>query len=106
MDDEIVENEKTEEESTTEITLLDKVKKTLGISGTYQDELLNLYIEATKRYMRDAGVSQEAVDADSSVVIITKGVIDLWSYSEGKGRFSALFKDLVNQLRLTSGKDV
>lgn len=97
MNDENVENE---------ITLLDKVKKTLGISGTYQDELLNLYIEATKRYMRDAGVRKESIEEDASVVIITKGVVDLWSYSEGKGRFSALFKDLVNQLRLTSGKDV
>lgn len=88
-----------------DLEILSKVKKAMGISGDYQDELLEIYISSVTDFMKNAGVSDSAIRDKKSVAVITRGVIDLWGYSSGKGKFSTLFKEMVDQLRKTRGKE-
>ena len=84
------------------ITLLDKVKDALGITGEYQDATLNVYIDEVKAYMVSAGVSEEVVNADSSAGVIARGVTDLWNYNGGAGKLSQYFYERVSQLSYTT----
>lgn len=88
-----------------DLEILSKVKKVMGIAGNYQDDLLEIYISSVTDFMKNAGVSDKAMRDKKSVAVITRGVIDLWGYSAGKGKFSTLFKEMVEQLRLTRGKE-
>lgn len=88
-----------------EVSLLEKVKSMLGVTGTYQDATLQLYIDEVKQYLTDGGVSQETVEASTSAGIIARGVIDLWNYGAGAGALSAYFKERAIQLALRSKDD-
>ena len=44
-------------------TLLTKVKSALGVSGTYTDDAISVYIDEVVDYMRGAGVSPQASTA-------------------------------------------
>lgn len=83
------------------ITLLDKVKSALGITGEYQDATLNVYIDEVKAYMVSAGVSEDIINADSSAGVIARGVTDIWNYNGGEGKLSQYFYQRVSQLALT-----
>lgn len=76
--------------------ILEKVKKSLGITGTYQDDTLKEYIDEVKEYMIDAGVSKEVANSNISAGVIARGVSDLWNY--GGGKLSEYFKQRVTQL--------
>ena len=78
--------------------ILSKVKSALGITGTYQDDTLNVYINEVKEYMMDAGVSESVVNSDVSAGVIARGVTDLWNYNGGGGQLSAYFYQRVSQL--------
>lgn len=78
-------------------TLLDRVKKSLGITGEYQDETLTEYINEVKEYLMDAGVPEAVVNSDVSAGVISRGVSDLWNY--GTGRLSDYFYQRATQLR-------
>lgn len=80
------------------ITLLDKVKSALGITGDYQDATLNVYIDEVKAYMISAGVPEEIINADSSAGVIARGVTDLWNYNGSDGKLSQYFYERVCQL--------
>jgi len=82
----------------TETELLTKVKKGLGISGTYQDDTLQVHIDTVKAFMRDAGVAETVVNDAVSVGCILAGVNDLWNYSSGGVTFSDFFNKRVIQL--------
>lgn len=56
--------------------LLIKLKKTLRITGEYQDDTLVELIQQVKFDMVGMGVSQEVVDSAESVGTIIKGVWD------------------------------
>lgn len=84
----------------TEAELLHKVKASLGITGTYQDETLRPYLDDIRMYMLDAGVSQKTVNSSASVGVISRGVSDLWNYGSGNGKLSEYFIQRVIQLRL------
>lgn len=88
-----------------DLEILSKVKKALGMSGDYQDELLEIYIASTMDFMKNAGVSEEAIRDKKSVAVIARGVIDSWNYLGGKGKFSTLFTEMVEQLRMTRGRE-
>ena len=76
--------------------LLPKVKTMLGITGTYQDELLTGYIEEVIAFMVDAGVPK---NTQSSVTgVVARGVSDLWNYGMGNTSFSPYFMQRVAQL--------
>lgn len=89
--------------------ILEKVKKSLGITGTYQDDTLQEYIEEVICYMIDAGVPSEVADSKISAGVIARGVMDLWNY--GSGKLSDYFYQRVTQLAYkevpeTEGEDV
>lgn len=73
----------------TEDELLIKVKRDMGLTGTYHDEVIKDYIQYVKEFLVDGGVPKEVVDSSSSVGAITQGVNDMWG-NEGNG-FSNLF---------------
>lgn len=79
--------------------LLIKVKKGLGITGDYQDDTLQIYIDEVEDFMRGAGVSDAIINSNSSVGVITRGVSDLWDYGSGSTGLSPYFKERVVQLR-------
>ena len=82
--------------------VLEKVKKALGITGSYQDDTLNVYIDEVKAYMKDAGVPDSVVNSDTSAGVIARGVTDLWNYNGGAGKLSDYFYQRVSQLALSS----
>ena len=82
----------------TDLELLEKVKKGLGVSGTYQDDTLQLYINEVKEFMRNAGVTQSTIDGSESVGVIIRGVADLWNYGSGSTELSPYFLQRVTQL--------
>lgn len=91
--------------------MLENVKRSLGITGSYQDATIQQYIDEVKRYLIDGGVLKEVVDHPSSVGTIARGVSDLWNYGSGGTSFSPYFIQRAIQLsgktveELTSGND-
>lgn len=82
----------------TDEELLTKVKTGLGVTGTYQDETLKIYIADVKAYLTDAGVSETIVNSPQSVGVILRGVADLWNYGSGNADFSPYFIQRAIQL--------
>lgn len=80
------------------LTVLDKVKKALGITGNAQDDTLTEWIEEVKAYMVDAGIPQSKVESVSSAGVISRGVIDIWNYGSGDGKLSDYFYQRVSQM--------
>lgn len=83
--------------------MLEKVKKSLGITGSYQDDTIQTYIDEVKQYLIDGGVLREVVDHPTSSGVIARGVSDLWNYGSGGTSFSPYFIQRAVQL---SGKTV
>ncbi len=81
---------------------LEKVKKSLGITGNYQDDTIKEYINEVKRYLIDGGISRDIVEDPATVGVIARGVSDLWNYGSGGTSFSPYFIQRVIQL---SSKD-
>lgn len=80
--------------------LLAGVKNALGITGTFMDATISIYIDEITDYMSNAGVSAAVITA--SVGVITRGVSDLWNNNAGNGKLSPYFYDRVSQLALKS----
>lgn len=80
------------------MSMLDKVKANLGITGSYQDTTIQGYIDEVKEFLIDGGVSKEIVDDESSAGVITRGVADLWNYGSGGAKLSPYFKQRAIQL--------
>ena len=68
----------------TDTELLNAVKTALNITGTYQDETLNVYIADVKNFMSDSGVSDDLINSSVSVGVIARGGSDLWNYGSAK----------------------
>ena len=75
---------------------LSDVKKALGITGTYQDDTLNQYIDEVKAFLVDAGVPE----ARQTSGVIARGVADLWNYGAGDGKLSSYFMMRATQLSI------
>lgn len=74
--------------------MLQKVKTSLNITGTYQDATISEYIDEVIAFLTDAGVSEDNVTAG----IVARGVSDLWNYGDGSGELSPYFKMRAIQL--------
>lgn len=85
--------------------LLIRVKKGLGITGDYQDETIELYIDEAKNYMASAGVPKSIIDSPVSIGTIIRGVSDLWDYGSGSTGLSTYFKERCIQLRMQGEND-
>lgn len=83
----------------TDVELLAKVKSCLGITGTYQDETLKIYIDEVKEYLLSAGIAQAVVDSSTAVGVISRGVADLWNYGSGTAHLSEYFYQRAIQLK-------
>ena len=75
---------------------LNKVKNALGVTGTYQDNTLQVYVDEVVAFLVDAGVKE----ANITDGIIARGVSDLWNYGAGEGALSEYFKMRATQLAL------
>lgn len=84
----------------TDAELLEKVKSGLGITGTYQDETLKIYIDEVEEYLLDAGVNPKILSSPAAVGVITRGASDLWNYGAGDAKLSEYFMQRASQLRL------
>ena len=84
----------------TDAELLDRVKVGLfgSAAGEWRDEMLTVYINEVKDFMKRAGVSDATLNSEASVGCIMLGVNDLWNYSSGGVELSAYFKQRVIQL--------
>lgn len=82
----------------TEIEILNSVKTALGITGTYQDETLKIYMYEVLDFLSDAGVSDEKLQSQSIIGIVTRGVSDLWNYGSSGGKLSEYFMQRAAQL--------
>ena len=80
--------------------MLAKVKTALGITGDYQDDLLQIYIDEVIAYLTNAGVSEDVLNSDVAIGIIVRGVADLWNYGSGGTRLSSYFMQRAIQLAL------
>ena len=67
-------------------------------AGTFRDALLTSYINEVIDFMKNAGVSENVIRADSTVGVIALGVNDLWNYQTGGVKLSEYFKMRVVQL--------
>jgi len=83
------------------MALIDDVKATLNIDFTDETLLngLDLKIKSVQGYMKNAGVSDAVMLTDSAVMCISVGVQDLMGTESGALKFSAIFEDLLAQLR-------
>lgn len=86
--------------------LVEEVKKRLGLTGTFHDELIGALIEDVKVFMLDGGVAEALLNSDKAVGCISRGVADLWNYGSGDGRFSEVFFQRMIQLDLLSNDGV
>lgn len=78
----------------------ENVKSALGITGTYQDNTLQVYFDEVIAFLVDAGVSS----ANITDGIVARGVSDLWNYGAGEGSLSDYFKMRATQLALKGVK--
>lgn len=78
--------------------LLEQVKTALGITGTYQDDTIQFYIDEVQFYLKDSGVSDDVLNSQQAFGVIARGVSDLWNY--GSGKLSEYFYQRADQLRL------
>ena len=74
--------------------MLDNVKTALGITGNYQDNTLQQYIDEVTAFLVDSGVSESNITSG----IVARGVADLWNYGSGDGKFSQYFMQRAAQL--------
>lgn len=87
---------------------LENVKKMLGISGKFQDDTLEEYIEEVIDFIVDAGVSRKYAEGASCKGLVARGVADLWNLGSGNVSLSPYFKHRVIQLAYkapSSGED-
>lgn len=78
--------------------MLEKIKTALGITGTYQDETLQIYIDEVNSYLVSAGMPRSKVNTSETVGIVARGVADLWNYGAGEGKLSNYFMQRAIQL--------
>lgn len=76
------------------MTMLAEVKKALGITGDYQDDTLQQYVNEVVDFLVDAGV----VRSNITCGIVARGVSDLWNYGSGDGKLSQYFYQRAAQL--------
>lgn len=85
--------------------LLRKIKKVLGVTGTFNDDALDVLITDVKYYLIDAGTNETAVNSEAAVGVIARGVADLWNLGSGTVNLSPYFKERAAQLALSYPSD-
>ena len=78
--------------------MLESIKTALGITGSYLDGTIRIYIDEVNHYLVDAGMPTEKVNTDETIGIVARGVADLWNYGDGDGKLSTYFMQRAIQL--------
>lgn len=78
--------------------MLESIKTALGITGSYLDGTIRIYIDEVNHYLVDAGMPTEKVNTDETIGIVARGVADLWNYGAGDGKLSTYFMQRAIQL--------
>ena len=78
--------------------MLEAIKQALGITGDYQDALIQFYINEVNEYLKAAGVSESLIGTSITYGAVARGVADLWNYGAGEGKLSSYFYERVIQL--------
>lgn len=73
---------------------VESVKKALNLTGNYQDETIQEYIDEVEAFLLDAGV----ISSNITPGIVSRGVSDLWNYGAGEGKLSTYFIQRASQL--------
>lgn len=76
--------------------VLDNVKTALGITGDHLNDTLQVYVDETVAFLKDAGVAE----AHITTGVVARGVADLWNYGGADGKFSPYFMQRASQLAL------
>lgn len=76
--------------------MLENVKKALGITGDYQDDTIQIYIDEVESFLKGAGVPANKITPG----IVARGVADLWNYGGQDGKLSEYFMQRASQLAL------
>ena len=76
--------------------MLAAVKNALGITGDALDATLQVYIDETVAFLKDAGVAESQMTSG----LIARGVADLWNYGGNEGKLSPYFMQRASQLAL------
>ena len=79
---------------------INEVKAALGITGSYQDDTIQEYIDEVKSYLIDSGV----LESDITPGLVSRGVADLWNYGAGDRKFSTYFIERTIQLSYKRGE--
>lgn len=58
--------------------MLEKVKRSLGITGNFQDKIIQGWIDEIKQLMIDGGISPSIVNDERSAGVIAKGIDDIY----------------------------
>lgn len=77
---------------------LEGVKKATGLTGDFQDDTVQEWIDEVVDFLKDAGVK----DANITDGIVARGVLDLWNYGAGEGKLSEYFLQRAAQLSYKS----
>ena len=87
----------------TDEQILTAVKSALLINGEYHDEMLKIYIDEIRDFLKSAGVSETVLNSEKIVGIVSRGVADLWNFGAGDGKLSPYFYQRAAQLANETG---
>lgn len=76
------------------VVSVESVKTALNITGAYQDNTIQEYIDEVEAFLFDAGVLSKNITSG----IVSRGVADLWNYGAGEGNLSTYFIQRASQL--------
>ncbi|MEE0265925.1 MAG: collagen-like protein [Acutalibacteraceae bacterium] len=65
--------------------------------------VLPAYITQAQFVIKNAGVKDTVAESEKAVGAICRGVLDLWNFSAGDGKFSQSFFQMVEQLKYNDG---
>ncbi len=82
--------------------MLEKVKKSLGITGNYQDDIIQGWIDEIKQLMIDGGIAPSIVNDEKSAGVIARGIDDVYFQ---KSNLSTYFWQRATQLALKDGDE-
>jgi len=88
-----------------DFSMLETVKAAIGITGTYQDATIQVYIDETQQYMLSSGVPRNVIGQPETAGTVARGVSDLWNYGAGDGKLSPYFYERCIQLASVANTD-
>lgn len=77
--------------------MLEMVKRALGITGDFQNDTLQVYVDEVIAFLKESGVPETRITAG----IVARGVADLWNYGGTEGKLSEYFVQRAAQLSIS-----